>query len=155
MPTKLITFLLGATPIGEARFAIPWGMTFGHLTPAEAYFWGCLGNIIAITIVILILEPVVIFLRKNSTFFDRILEKIFAKTRHRHSKNFLRFGAIFLVILLTLPLPGGGGYTAVLIAWLFGVKKRPAIVLISVGILLGGLVVLEITTGALAFAKLV
>ncbi|MDD3066306.1 MAG: small multi-drug export protein [Candidatus Gracilibacteria bacterium] len=155
MPTKLITFLLGATPIGEARFAIPWGMTFGHLTPAEAYFWGCLGNIIAITIVILILEPVVVFLRKNSTFFDKLLEKIFHKTRHRHSANFLRFGALFLTIFIAIPLPGSGGYSGALVAWLFGVKKKPAVVLVSIGVLLSGLIVLEITTGALAFAKLV
>lgn len=154
MPTELITAILGSLPLGEARFAIPWGMTFGNLTPAEAYFWGCLGNLIAITLVILLMDPVVNFLSKNSVFLKTLLEKIFAKTRHRHTKNFMRFGALFIIVLLSLPIPGSGGYTGVLITWLFGVNKKAAIAIVSIGVLSGGFVALEITTGALAFAKL-
>jgi uncharacterized membrane protein len=154
MSTELITFILGTLPLGEARFAIPWGMTFGNLTPAEAYFWGSFGNLIAITIAILLMDPIVNFLRKNYTFFDKLLEKIFHKTRHRHSASFLRFGALFLVIFIAIPIPGSGGYSGVLIAWLFGVNKKVAMILVSIGVLISGLTILGITTGALAFAKL-
>jgi len=57
--------------------------------------------------------------------------------------------------LVAIPLPGSGGWTGVLVAWLFGVEKKWAIGLISLGILLAGLLVAGVTTGAIVFAEFV
>ncbi len=153
MAPELVTFLFGAAPIGEIRVAIPWGMTLGDLSSQEAFFWGFLGNVLATTIVILILPTLTKFARKHSKPLDHLLEKIFTKTRKKHSKNFTRFEEIFLVILIAIPLPGSGGYTGALVAWLFGVKPKIAIPLIALGIFLAGLIVLGITNGAITFAE--
>ena len=154
MPPELITFLIGASPIGEDRLAIPWGMTFGDLSIAEAFFWGVLGNICAVILVLLLLKPLTNFAQKHSPLLDRLLKKIFEKTRHKHGANFYRFGAIFLIFFIAVPLPGSGGYTGALVAWLFNVPRKIAIPLVSFGTVLAGLIVLGITTGALTLAEL-
>ena len=153
MPPELTTFLLAMTPVGELRAAIPWGLTFGNLSAAEAFFFAVAGNILAAALVILILPILTKFARKHFPPLDRLLQKIFAKTCKKHSKNFLRFEEIFLVILVAIPLPGSGGYTGALVAWLFGVKPKTAIVLISLGIFLAGILVLGLTNGMIALAK--
>ena len=153
MPPELFTFLLGTTPVGELRAAIPWGLTFGHLSNIEAFVFAVAGNIFSATVVVLLLPVITKFARNHSKPLDRILQKIFAKTRKKHSKNFIRFEALFLIILVAIPLPGSGSYTGALVAWLFGVKPKTAIPLISIGILLAGLLMLGIMNGGLALAQ--
>jgi len=154
MSSEIITFLLGATPVGEARVAIPWGMTFGGLLPAEAFFWGVLGNICAIVAITFLLKPIADFARKNSKILDHFFIKLFKKTRKEHSKRFERFEELLIILLVAIPLPGSGGYTGVLVAWLFGIRKRISIMLISLGVVISGLVTLGLTTGAITLAKL-
>ncbi len=149
---EITTFLIGATPISELRGAIPWGLTFGGLSNVEVFIFAVAGNIFSAVMVVLLLPILTKFARKYSKFLDRILQKIFEKTRAKHSKNFRRFEALFLVILVAVPLPGSGGYTGALVAWLFGVKPKVAIPLITIGILIAGFLVLGITTGGLALA---
>jgi len=144
---EITTFLFGATPIAEIRLAIPWGVTFGNLGSAEAFLWGFLGNISASTLAILLLPVAAGFARDHSKLLDNFFQKLFAKTRKKHSKNFLRFEALFLVILVAIPIPGSGGYTGSLVAWLFGVKPKVAIPLIALGVFFAGLIVLGLTNG--------
>ncbi|MBU1089263.1 small multi-drug export protein [Patescibacteria group bacterium] len=153
MPPELTTFLLGTTPVGEIRAAILWGMTFGNLSSAEALFYGFWGNVLATVLVVLFLPKVAEFARQHFHLLDRILQKIFAKTRKKHSKKFLRFAELSLIILVAIPLPGSGCYTGALVAWLFGVKPKTAIALISLGIFFAGIIVLGLTNGMIAFAK--
>ena len=52
-----------------------------------------------------------------------------------------------MVILVAIPIPGSGGYTGSLVAWLFGVKPKVAIPLIALGVFFAGLIVLGLTNG--------
>ncbi|MCF7836422.1 small multi-drug export protein [Candidatus Gracilibacteria bacterium] len=153
MPPELTTFLFGMTPIGEIRAAVIWGMTYGKLSSAEALFWGYLGNVLVAVLIVLLLPKIAEFARQHFQPINHIFRKVFAKTRKKHSKNFLRFAELSLLILVAVPLPGSGAYTGALVAWLFGVKPKVAIPLIAVGIFLAGLIVLGLTNGGLAFAK--
>lgn len=152
MPPELTTFLFGMTPIGELRAAIPWGMTLGNMSGCEAFVWAVLGNIFVAVLLILLLEPVTVFIRRHVKPLDRVLQKIFDRTRKTHSRNFQRFEEVLLVILVAIPLPGSGAYTGALVAWIFGVETKAAIALISAGVIISGLLVVGLTTGAIAFA---
>lgn len=154
MSSEFITFLIGASPVGENRAALPWGMTFGELSASEAFFWSALGNIAAVIALTFLYGPVSNFARKYWPWLDRLLTKIFKKTRHKHSHRFNRWGALFLIFFVSIPLPGSGGHTGALVAWLFGVPPKIAIPLVSLGVILAGVVVLAITTGALTLAEL-
>jgi len=151
-PPEITTFLFAMTPIFELRGALPWALTIGEMSLSAALFWSVAGNIFVAVLLVFLLPEITRFAQKYSSWLDRILQKIFAKTRAKHSKNFARFEKIFLVVLVAVPLPGSGGWTGALVAWLFGVEKKWAIFLIALGILIAGLLVAGITTGAIVFA---
>ena len=153
LPPEITTFLIAMTPVGELRAAIPWGITFGQLSDWEAFLFAVLGNIFVAILVVLLLPMTAQFASKHSNFIDNILQKIFSKTRKKHSKNFLRFEELFLIILVAIPLPGSGAYTGAIIAWIFGVKPKVAIPLISLGILIAGIVMIGAWNSFTAFSK--
>ncbi|MFA6458763.1 MAG: small multi-drug export protein [Patescibacteria group bacterium] len=153
LPPQITTFLFAMTPIFELRGALPWALTIGQLSLAEALFFSVAGNIFVSVLLIYLLPLVNWFAKKYWPWADRILQKIFAKTRAKHSKNFVRFEKVFLATFVAIPLPGSGAWTGVLLAWLFGVEKKWAIFLISLGVLISGILVAGLTTGAIAFVK--
>lgn len=153
LPPQLTTTLIAMTPVGELRAAIPWGMTFGGLSSTQALIFALIGNILAAALVVLLLPLITRFARAHSRPLDTLLQKIFAKTRKKHSKNFLRFEALFLIILVAIPLPGSGAYTGALVAWLFGVKPKTSIPLIAIGVIIAGFLMLGIVNGGRALAQ--
>ena len=148
LSSEITTFFFAMLPVVELRGALPWGATLGGLSLPEAFFYSVAGNIFISILIIFALPVAAKIVAKNWKWGNRILQKIFAKTRAKHSKNFARFEKIFLVVLVAVPLPGSGGWTGALVAWLFGVEKKWAIALISAGILISGVVVAGITGGA-------
>lgn len=142
---------LAALPVTELRFALPYGMHAG-LTGEAAFAAAVLGNIVATTVAILLLPPVVRVVEQHWGFAHRLLTKIFAHTRTKHGKNFEKLGALALIVLVAIPLPGSGGYTGALVAYLFGVSRRASILLIGTGLIASGLLVWALTTGVLAIA---
>lgn len=155
LPPEITTFLFAMTPIFELRGALPWALTVGKLPLWKALFFAVAGNIFISVLIILLLPLITRLAEKYWPWLFQLLQKIFAKTRAQHSKNFARFEKIFLVVLVAIPLPGSGGWTGALVAWLFGVETKWTIFLISLGILLAGLTVAGITTGAIAFVRFV
>ncbi len=150
MQSELTIALLAMLPVTELRLALPLGLTVCGLTPLSALFWSVAGNIVIATLLIYLLEPVVDFLRRHIQWVERILVKIFAHTRARHSAAWERWGALGLIALVAVPLPGSGGWTGVLVAYLFGMPRRTAVILIALGLIISGLIVLVLATGGVA-----
>ena len=139
------TFLWSITPLVELRASIPLGYLNYGLSIYEATIISILGSIVTTSIVLFILPYIVEFLEKHSPFFDKIMKKIFEKTRTKHSKKMAIIGELFLIMFVAIPLPGSGGWTGVLIAYLFKIPYKTAIFLISVGITLSGVIVALLT----------
>ena len=140
MQTKLLIFFTSMLPVSESRVAIPLGITMG-LSQFQAFFYGTLGNIVIILPLILFLEKTARFLSSRSSFFERFFNYLFEKTRRKHSKSFERYGALALVTFVAIPLPGTGGWSGVLAAFIFGIKPYRAFILISLGIIIAGILV--------------
>lgn len=128
-------------PITELRGAIPFAIEVLGLSPWKALIWGILGNIMPNFFILALLGPVSNFLMKHSEFFKNFLGKLFEKTRKEHSKKIQELGYLFLIIFVAIPLPGSGGWTGSLIAFLFGIPYWHAISLISTGIVIAGVVI--------------
>ncbi len=88
---------------------------------------------------LLLLDPAVKFLEKKSKIAHAFADKILQKTQKEHSKNFARFGAIFLITLIAIPIPGSGAGTGAIIAYLFGVDYWKAFTIIVIGTALAGI----------------
>jgi uncharacterized membrane protein len=104
-------------------------------------------NIVSVGIVLWLLPIITKLCEKHSPSFHKFLERIYAKTRTKHSHNIQVWGEIFLIFFVAVPVPGSGGWTGALIAFLFGVRYRTAMKLISIGLLIGGIIVATLTIG--------
>jgi uncharacterized membrane protein len=148
-PPELATFILSIVPATELRASLPIGITVLGLDPWVAFFFAVLGNVIPMIIIFLLLPPTVMFCEKRSKTCKRIFDNYFYALEKKHKERYDTWGALALVLFVSIPLPGSGAWTGSVLAVLFGIEKKYSIPAILAGITLSGLIVLGITQGAL------
>ncbi|MBN1494136.1 small multi-drug export protein [Candidatus Peregrinibacteria bacterium] len=149
MPGYLIVFLTAMVPIIELRGAIPLGFAMG-LPPETIFLWAFIGNLLPCFFILLFLDPVSIFLMKHSRFFNKFFTKLFNNTRTKHHSSIQKWGTPFLIIFVSIPLPGTGAWTGCLLAFLFGIKFWKAIACCALGIAIADLLVTLSLAGILS-----
>ncbi|MDN7025365.1 small multi-drug export protein [Methanoculleus sp. FWC-SCC1] len=146
--SALFLMIASALPFVEARYAIPPAILSGQFTAPEAFLLGFIGNVIPVIVVLLLLEPVSIFLSSHSRHFERFFTWLFDRTR-KHSERFERWGALALMPFVAVPLPVTGAWTACAAAFVFGIRFRYALPTIAAGILIAALITTLTTIGLL------
>lgn len=138
---ELIVFFSAMIPFVEIKAAIPLGFKLG-LSSLTSYIFAVSGTIIPGIIYLMVLGPLTKYLRKKSSFLDKYIAKLFEKTQKNHSNNVKKFGSIFLLLFVGIPIPGSGTMTGALIAFVFGMEFWTAITMISIGAMISGAIVL-------------
>jgi uncharacterized membrane protein len=142
------TIILAMMPIGELRASIPVAL-FSYGLPAwQSFIFSVLGNMIPVFFLLLFLKPVTELLSKVS-FIKKFLNWFFDKTERNHKEKFLKFKEIALVILVAIPLPFTGAWTASVAALLFKIPFWKAVLLIFLGVIIAGVLVLLTSLGIL------
>ena len=137
--SSLLTIMLSAAPVIELRGGIPFALSQGA-TPAMALILALLGNLLVVPILLWGLEWIERqFMRWE--FARRILEWMFVRSR-RKGRWIERLGMIGLVLLVAIPFPGTGAWTGALAARLLGIDSKKALLWISIGVVIAGVVVL-------------
>jgi len=88
----------------------------------------------------------------KSALDDSSIIHWFYKTVHeQHSDKFQRWGSLALIILTGIPfaMPGAGVWTASVVAFLFNIPYRRAIVSIFIGVLCSAAIVTAVATGVI------
>jgi uncharacterized membrane protein len=142
--------IVSALPIFEIRGGVLVGLLLFRMPVADVMALGFLGNIISVSPPLVFLDPLSKWLY-SSPFADRILHRLFAHTRKR-ADQVNKWGMPGLVLLTSIPLPGFGAWTAVVIAFLLRMRWRRALVATYAGILISGLIVAVLTLGGMAGA---
>lgn len=146
---EIITALLAMAPIGELRAAIPVGVGMG-LTLWYAVVLSVIANIVAGLLLLLLLDPIASWLRKHISFFDKFFTWLFQRTRRKAASKMERFGRfIGIFILVGIPLPGTGAWTAAAAAFVFGIKFRVAFPAIVLGIFVAATITALVTAGVI------
>jgi len=141
-------FLMAMTPIGELRLAIPMALTVYQMEPILAYIVSVSGNILAVFLILVFLGFISRWLSSHFYFFNRFFNWLFSKTRENHSLKMEKYGVYALPLFVAIPLPITGGWTASLVAFVFGVPFRKSFPLISLGVFIAGIIVLlSVNTG--------
>lgn len=151
MNSVLFTFLLAMVPVGELRGAIPYAVATG-MAPGLAFSVAVFGNILIVPLLFLFLEFIhfrFLHLRYYRSAFDYFM----ARTRARAQRKVERYGYVGLFLLVAIPLPLTGAYTATIAAWFFGMRKWPAFLSICAGVLVAGVIVLLLSGGVRALAS--
>jgi uncharacterized membrane protein len=139
---------LSVAPLVELRIAIPYGITKG-LNPLVAIAAAVVATWAVILPMFLVMD----------LFYDRFLSRVgpirraVEEIRARGRKHVERWGVVGVGIYVSLPLPGPGVYSGVVLAWLFGLPRRQAIVSLALGILVSAVLVAVISTPVIALIR--
>lgn len=135
-----LTLLVTLSPISELRGGIPLGISLG-LDPLFTFFLTVIANA-------LLFFPVFFALR---LLYDKLISRIqlFNKyltiVRRRGKPKVDKYGFLGLTLLVAIPLPITGVYTATILSWLLGMDWRKAFPAIGLGTIVAGIIVLTIT----------
>lgn len=150
-PKEIATLLIAMSPIGELRASIPIALSVYKLSWISAFLWSLIGNIFIVVLILWLLEPISKFLIRHFRIFDRFFKWLFARTRRKYTARVERWGAVALVSFVAIPLPGTGGWTGALVAFVFGIPFRKALPLIIIGILIAGVIVTILSLSGISF----
>lgn len=142
LPPQAVVMAVAAIPVLELRAAVPLGVGLG-LDPLTTLAAACIGNLLPIPFVLGLLEPVARGLRRHSRL-RRLADWMYARTEAR-GESVRRYGWWGLVLLVAIPLPMTGAWTAAMVAALAGMNPRSGMAAIALGVGLAGLVVTVIT----------
>ena len=142
----LLTIGVSTAPVIELRGGIPFALSQGF-TPVAAFALALLGNFAVVPILLWGFQwAEKLFMRW--TFTRRIMESVFSRSR-RKGRWIERLGSLGLVLLVAIPLPGTGAWTGAIAARLLGISNKRALLWISVGVVVAGILVLLASLGAI------
>jgi uncharacterized membrane protein len=137
----LATFFTAMTPIGELRASIPLGLGVYKLDIYNTIIFSIIGNMIPAIIIVYALEPISRFLMNRFKIFDRFFTWLFNRTRKKYYKKFEKYSGFALVTFVGIPLPATGAWTGSMIAFVFGIPPKKALLDIFIGVLLAATIV--------------
>lgn len=143
---ELIVFLISLMPILELRGGLIAAALLG-LNIVPAFIICIIGNLLPIPFILWFITPLFNKLKKTkhlSKFVNKIEKKALSKKDKIEKAEF--WGLFFFV---GIPLPGTGGWTGSLIASLISMDKKKAMLAITCGVLLAGLIVGSLSFGLL------
>lgn len=149
VPNELIIALLAALPVVELRAAIPIAVGVFHFSALRAYFFSVVGNLIPLGFLFFLLPKVLVTLSTISPKIHQIFERYFFRLSEKHAEALDKYGALFLLVFVAIPHPGGGVWAASLLAILFRLHPRFAVPAIMGGVLVSGLIVLSLTEASI------
>lgn len=152
-PNWLATILISCLPVAELRGAIPVALLQYQMHPTEAYLLAVIGNMIPVIPLLLYLEPVSNYLRRFR-FWNKFFDWLFTRTHHNHSATFEKYGTLGLAIFVAIPLPATGAWSGCAAAFVFGIGFRHALIAITAGVLIAGVVVTTVTLGGISLSNL-
>ena len=126
-------------PIVELRGALPVAINVFHIPWYYAFPIALVGNILPVPFLLLFLG----FVRRVAAkigIVGNALERVLSMAQRR-GRLVERYGRIGLMLFVSIPLPVTGAWTGSMVAFLLGLRFRDALLSISLGVLLSGVIV--------------
>jgi len=156
-PLLFVKILLGSTlPVTGMRVTIPLFLA----THPELPLWfilsaALIGYILPVPFLLKLLPAFTAWLHTHvGGKPSEWVNWLYKKTHAKHSTSFYRWGSALLIIMIAVPLPGTGVWTAALVAFLFNIPFRRAMGVIIIGAILDATIVTALSTGVIAGLKL-
>lgn len=140
---EMVTVILAALPVVEARYAIPISYVFLNMSLSKIFILSLIGNMIPVAPLLLLLEPVskrLTRFRLWADFFNRLEHK----TRQR-AHLIKKYETLGLILFVSIPLPITGAWTGAFAATLFKLKFKNSFLAILCGVTIASLFVSSLT----------
>ena len=136
---ELVVLIISALPIIELRGAIPIAINTFDMSWQSAFVLAFIGNMLPVPFILILLRKTDVWLGRFPRF-RRWLDWLYKRTRKRGAivDKYKRIG---LVLFVAIPLPVTGAWTGSISAVLFGIKFWHALLAISVGVIIAGVIV--------------
>jgi uncharacterized membrane protein len=139
------------TPIGELRASIPLGLATFDLPIWQVFVVSVAGNLVPV--------PFLFFgLRRSGSWFEaqpniigRLLRWRTHRIRKRYGARAARYDFLMVTLLVAIPLPLTGAWTASLAIWVFQVPFRRGVPAIALGVLIAATLVTTLTVMGIEF----
>ncbi|MFH1451081.1 MAG: small multi-drug export protein, partial [bacterium] len=100
------------SPVVELRGAIPVAIGAYGLSSWAALGYAFLGNMVPLTMILLLLDPVSHFFSERSSLFNNFFNWLYSHTRSKNEAKTEKLGKNLTVFVLSaLPIPLVGGWT--------------------------------------------
>jgi len=140
LAVALVTLLPGI----ELRGSIPLGVALG-VNPLEVFVTAVSVNLVIIPVCFFAFDKLWFLIEKIG-----IAKKVIEKTRRKARPYVEKYGFWGLLFFVAIPLPGTGAYTGSLAAWVLGIKFEKALLPISLGVVIAGVLILLGSIGVLS-----
>ena len=148
MSPTLITFFTAIFPILE-RGAIPLGIGKFGLPAGEVFLLVTIGNMLPVLPFLLFLKFGSVWASEKIPAIKKMLKWVFEHTRKRHGHKFEAFGFFALLLLVAIPSPITGVWTASVVAYLIDMPIKKAFFAILGGVVLANAFVMAATIGVM------
>lgn len=149
LPHELYLIIISMVPFIELRGAIPVGIGFG-MNPVEVFLICVIANCIPIPFIIFLIKPIFKWLKKFRPF-EKIITKLEGIADKKSGQiTAYKYELVGLMLFVGIPLPGTGAWSGALIAALLNMRIKHAFVAIFLGVIIAGVLVTLISSGALA-----
>lgn len=148
---EMTVFIISLFPILELRGGILAGYFLG-LPMWTTTFLAVAGNLLPIPFLLMFIEAIFDWCLKHN-----LLVKFISTLRRRaqsKSASVKKYEFWGLCIFVAIPLPGTGAWTGVLIAEALGMDRKRAMLSITLGVLIAGVIMLMVSYGLLNFIGL-
>lgn len=146
----LTTMVISMLPIIELRVGLPYGILLGLQLPA-ALGAAIIGNMIPVPFIVYFIEEIFQWMKLHLPKLGGFVARMEAKADSKR-EMIDKYGAIGLIVLVAIPLPGTGAWTGSLVAALLGIKPKRAFPCIFVGVLIAAAIMTILTKlGIMAF----
>jgi uncharacterized membrane protein len=144
-PPALATLAMSTLPIVE-RLALPIAIAGYHLPVWQAMLIVIVGNMVPITVILLVADKFHKWVSQNSGFFGKTWAKVLVHAQKKFER-YQKYELVGLLIFLAIPLPINGGYTASLIAFVLGLPFKKSWPYLFIGTVASAVIITAITVG--------
>lgn len=149
LATVLATFI----PVIEVQGSVPLALGVYKLSLAATFFLTLLASCLIPLAIVPLLGQIVALLKKLHPKVSSFVDIFLASRYQQHSKSFDRWGALALAIFVAIPGPFTGGWSASILAYLFGIRLPHAVLGVGLGSIVSILIMAGITLGGLQLLR--
>jgi uncharacterized membrane protein len=136
---QVIIIIIAALPVVELRGSLPVALDIFHMSWYQSMALSIVGNLLPIPFLLLFYDWLArIASRKNTG--KRFMEWLYRRTR-RQTGLIAKYRHVGMVILVAIPFPGTGAWTASIAAHILGIRFWIALLDIAIGVIGAGFVV--------------
>lgn len=149
LPDWLVIACLTVIPVVEMQASFPVALGVFKMSVWQAYIIVVTANMIPALIVFYGWDTVIRQSQRHWPWFHGFMSRYHDRLHTRWQEKIDRYGPIAVFLFVAVPGPFSGVWSGSMLAWIFGLHRKPAMLAIFLGVLVAAAFIVLITTGVI------